>query len=592
MTTTPTKPDVPESSAQSLDFIRQKVQDDTQSGRFEGRVVTRFPPEPNGFLHIGHAKAFCLNFGVAEEFGGHCTLRFDDTNPIKEEQKFIDVIQEDVRWLGWDWGEHLRFASDYFDQLYDWAVMLIKAGKAYVDDQSVDQVRESRGTLTAPGVDSPFRDRPVDEILDLFARMKAGEFADGQRVLRAKIDMASPNINLRDPVLYRIVHAAHPRTGTNWCIYPMYDWAHGQSDWIEGVTHSLCDTSFEIHRPLYDWCLDTLVEIGAEPPLKVRRSEQTEFARVNITHTVLSKRYLRELVENDNVSSWDDPRMPTLCGMRRRGYTPEAIREFCTRIGIAKRENLVEIELLEHCLREHLNKVAPRAMAVLDPIRVIIDNYPDDPDHVDELDAVNNPEDEAAGTRKTPFARKLYIERDDFMIDPPRKFFRLAPGREVRLRYAYFITCNDYVTDDAGNVTALHCTYDPATRGGTAPDGRKVKGTIHWVSEVHALDARVRLFEHLFTPQDPADILASDDWHEHLNPESLTERAGCKVEPSLAGAAVGDRFQFERLGYFCVDSDTVSGAVPGAVPGAAADMLVFNRTVTLRDSWSKVKKKS
>ncbi len=551
------------------DFIRDVVAEDLRTGKWDGRVVTRFPPEPNGYLHIGHAKAFCLDFGVAaENEGGVCHLRFDDTNPTKEESEYVEAIQRDVRWLGWDWGEHLYYASDYFEQMYEYAVQLIKAGKAYVDDLSAEEIREYRGTLTQPGRESPYRNRSVEENLDLFQRMRAGEFEDGARVLRAKIDMAAPNLNMRDPVMYRILHATHHRTGDAWCIYPTYDWAHGLEDSIEGVTHSLCDLGFENHRPLYDWFLDAL---GIYHP------QQIEFARLNISHTVLSKRRLRELVEGGLVSGWDDPRMPTLSGLRRRGYTPEAIREFIRRIGVAKFDSVVDIALLEHCLREDLNKRAPRVMGVLRPLRVVIDNYPED--QTEDLEAVNNPEDASMGTRMVPFSRVLYIEQDDFREDPPRKFFRLAPGREVRLRYAYFITCVDVVKDEkTGEVIELHCTYDPATRGGDAPDGRKVKSTLHWVSAAHAVEAEVRLYDHLFAPENPEDVEEGQDWKAGINPDSLETLRSCQVEPGLAGAAPGSRYQFERLGYFCVDPDSSEGAP------------VFNRTVPLRDTWAKIEK--
>ena len=557
MTTADTKP--------TTDFIRQMIAQDMRSNKWGGQVVTRFPPEPNGYLHIGHAKSACLNFGVAAEYGGRCHLRFDDTNPTKEEQEFVEAIKEDIRWLGWDWAEHEHYASDCFDQLYAWAVQLIEAGKAYVDDQSGEQVRESRGTLTTPGRESPFRNRSVEENLELFERMKNGEFEDGSRVLRAKIDMASPNLNLRDPVMYRIVHASHHRTGDKWCIYPMYDFTHGQSDSVEGVTHSLCTMEFEDHRPLYDWYLEAL---GVYHP------EQTEFARLNLSHTVLSKRKLVKLVSEGHVTGWDDPRMPTLRGMRRRGYTPESIREFCDRIGVAKRDNVVEIALLEHCARDDLNKRAARVMGVLRPLRLVIENYPEG--QGEELDAVNNPEDASAGTRKVPFCRELYIEEDDFRQEAPRKFFRLAPGREVRLRYAYFVTCTEVIKDEkTGRVAEVRCTYDPATRGGDSPDGRKVKGTIHWVSARHAVDAEVRLYDHLFSVAEPQ----SEDLQADLNPDSLQTLVSCKVEPSLADAAAGSRLQFERQGYFCVD--------PVSAPGRP----VFNRTVGLRDSWAKIEKK-
>ncbi|MBE3070411.1 MAG: glutamine--tRNA ligase/YqeY domain fusion protein [Planctomycetes bacterium] len=557
-----------EETAAPSDFIREIVAEDMKTGRWGGKVVTRFPPEPNGYLHIGHAKAICIDFGVAAEFGGRCHLRFDDTNPTKEEMEYVDSIQEDVRWLGWDWGEHLYFASGYFEQMYACAVELIRQGKAYVDDLSADEVAAHRGTLTRPGRESPHRNRPVEENLDLFARMRAGEFPDGSRVLRARIDMASPNFNLRDPVMYRILHAAHHRTGDAWCIYPMYDWAHGLEDSIEGVTHSLCTLEFENHRPLYDWFLDQL---------PVHHPQQTEFARLELTHTVMSKRKLLELVREGLVSGWDDPRMPTLCGLRRRGYTPEAIREFLRRIGVAKFNSVVDIALLEHCLREDLNRWAPRVMGVIRPVRLVIDNYPEG--QTEELQAVNNPEDPAAGTRKVPFSKILYIEREDFMEEPPKKFFRLAPGREVRLRYAYFVTCTGVVKDDRGEVAEIHCTYDPATRGGDAPDGRKVKATLHWASAAHALEAEVRLYDHLFARDDPADVPEGTDWKTGLNPASLEVLTGCRVEPSLAGAAPGARVQFERLGYFCVDGDSAPGR------------LVLNRTVTLKDTWARIQQK-
>ena len=547
------------------DFIRDIIRADLAASRHD-TVVTRFPPEPNGYLHIGHAKSMCLNFGVAQEFGGHCTLRFDDTNPTKEEIEFIESIEADVRWLGFDWGEHLRFASDYFEQLYDWAEHLVRTGQAYVDDQSQEEIRENRGTLTEPGRNSPFRDRPAEENLDLLRRMRAGEFPDGARVLRAKIDMASGNINLRDPVLYRILHAAHPRTGDAWCIYPTYDFAHGQSDAIEAVTHSLCTLEFEDHRPLYDWLIDNL-------PVP-SRPRQYEFARLNLGYTVLSKRRLTQLVREGHVRGWDDPRMPTLSGLRRRGVPPAAIRDFIGRLGVTKADNLVEPALLEHCVRELLNKRAERRMAVLRPLKVVIENYPEG--ETEDLDAINNPEDESAGTRTVPFGRELYIERDDFMEDPPRKFFRLAPGREVRLRYAYFITCREAVKDDAGEVVELRCTYDPATRGGNAPDGRKVKGTIHWVSATHAPAATVRLYDALFTKPVPG---ADGDFLDDLNAESLTELTDCRVEPSLASFEAGTPVQFERQGYFCLD------------PASTPEAPVFNRTVALRDTWAKIQAK-
>jgi glutaminyl-tRNA synthetase len=544
------------------DFIREIVAADLQSGKHSG-VVTRFPPEPNGYLHIGHAKSIALNFGIANEFGGRCHLRFDDTNPIKEEQEYIDSIQADIRWLGFDWGEHLYFASDYFEQLHEWAVHLIQAGKAYVDDLSAEEIRGHRGTFTEPGRDSPWRDRPAEESLDLFERMRAGEFPDGTRVLRARIDMASPNINLRDPVLYRILHAAHPRSGEEWCIYPMYDFAHGQSDAIEGVTHSICTLEFEDHRPLYDWLIENL-------PVP-SRPRQIEFARLNLTYTVLSKRVLVRLVNEGLVRGWDDPRMPTISGLRRRGFPAEGIREFAAMIGVGKANSVVEVEMLEHAVRGVLNRKASRRFAVLNPLKLVIENYPEG--QVEEMDAVNNPEDASAGTRKLPFTRELWIERDDFMEDPPKKFFRLAPGREVRLRYAYFVTCNEVVKDAAGEIVELRCTYDPATRGGDAPDGRKPKATLHWISADHAIPAEMRLYDHLFSRPDPG---AEGELFDDLNPESETVLEGCLVEPALAESPVGETVQFERLGYFCPD------------PDSAAGRLVFNRTLTLRDTWARV----
>ncbi len=554
------------SSDEPRDFIREQIRADLAAGVHD-KIVTRFPPEPNGFLHIGHAKSICLNFGIAQEFGGQCNLRFDDTNPVKEEQTYIDAIVEDVRWLGFDWGEHLYYTSDYFEQLYDWAVHLIREGLAYVDDLSPDEMREHRGTLTEPGRESPWRGRSVEENLDLFARMRAGEFADGEKALRAKIDMASGNINLRDPVLYRILRATHPRTGDQWCIYPMYDFAHGQSDAIEHITHSLCTLEFEDHRPLYDWLIDHLPTPS--------RPRQYEFARLNLTHTVLSKRRLIQLVEEGHVSGWDDPRLPTLSGLRRRGIPPAAIRDFIGRLGITKADSIVEMAYLENTVREHLNQSAQRRMAVLDPLKVVIENYPEYT--TDDLDAVNNPNDERAGTRKVPFAREIYVERDDFMEDPPKKFFRLGPGREVRLRYAYLVTCTDVIKDDSGEVVELRCTYDPESRGGNAPDGRKVRGTIHWVSADHAVPAEVHLYEHLFSEEQPG---SGDDWLSGLNPNSLEVRKNCLLEPSLADLPAGEAVQFERLGYFCRDAD------------AAAENLVFNRTVSLRDTWAKQQAKA
>ncbi len=544
------------------DFIRDIVRADLDSGRCK-EVVTRFPPEPNGYLHIGHAKSIGLNFGVAQEFGGRCHLRFDDTNPTKEEQEYIDAIMRDVRWLGFDWGRHLYHASDYFEQLYEWAEHLIRAGKAYVDDTPVEEMRVRRGTLTAPGRDSPYRERSVAENLDLFRRMRAGEFPDGARVLRARIDMASGNMNLRDPVLYRILHAAHPRTGAAWCIYPTYDFAHGQSDAIEGVTHSLCTMEFEDHRPLYDWLLDNL-------PVP-SRPRQHEFARLNLTYTVLSKRLLTELVRQGHVAGWDDPRMPTLAGLRRRGMPPAAIRDFVRRVGVARANSVVDVAMLEHSVRELLNKSAPRYMAVLRPFKLVIDNYPSGTS--EELEAVNNPEDPTAGTRRIPFGRELYVEREDFMEDPPRKFYRLAPGREVRLRYAYFVTCREAVKNAAGEVVELRCTYDPATRGGNAPDGRKVQATLHWVSAAHARPAEIRLYDRLFNRPDPG---AGGDLLADLNPNSIETLTDARIEPALASVAPGEPVQFERQGYFCPDSDST------------AERPVFNRTVALRDPWARL----
>ena len=551
------------------DFIREAVADDLRQGRFESPVITRFPPEPNGYLHIGHAKAICIDFGVAVDFDGQTNLRFDDTNPIAENQEYVDAIKQDIRWLGFNWTREC-YASDYFDQLYEWAVDLIRKGLAYVDDQTVDQIRQGRGTLTSPGTESPFRDRLVEENLDLFARMKAGEFTEGDRVLRAKIDMASPNLNLRDPTMYRIRHVTHHRTGDTWCIYPTYDWAHGQGDSIERVTHSLCDIGFEIHRPLYEWFISNL---GIFP------SRQIEFARGNIDYTVLSKRRLIELVESDRVSGWDDPRMPTLRGLRRRGYTPTAILKFWKEAGIAKRVNNIEFAKLENVLREDLNHRSLRVMAVLDPIKVVITNYAED--QVEMMDAINNPEDPDAGIRQVPFSRELYIERSDFLEDPPKKFFRLSPDREVRLRYAYWIRCTDVIKDEHGKVQELHCTYDPQTRGGNAPpDGRKVKGTLHWVSIPHAIDAEVRLYDHLFTLEDPTNSSdPTDNWLESLNPDSLKIVQGAKLEPVLTQAQPDVSYQFERIGYFCVDN---KDSKPAA--------LVFNRTVGLRDTWAKIRR--
>ncbi|MHC4524952.1 MAG: glutamine--tRNA ligase/YqeY domain fusion protein [Planctomycetota bacterium] len=556
-----------QNNEQRLDFIRQIVADDLEKGTWDGRVHTRFPPEPNGYLHIGHAKSICLNFGIASEFGGKCNLRFDDTNPCKEEQEYVDSIIEDVKWLGWDWEDRLYFASDYFQQMYDWAVELIKKGAAYVCDLTAEEMREYRGTLTEPGKNSPYRDRSAEENLDLFTRMKNGEFPDGSKTLKARIDMASPNVNLRDPVMYRILHAAHHRTGDAWCIYPMYDWAHGLEDSVEGITHSICTLEFENHRPLYDWFLDAL---------EIYHPRQYEFARLNLTYTMMSKRKLLQLVKDGHVNGWDDPRMPTLSGLRRRGFSPESIRSFCKTIGVNKFNSTVDYALLEHCLRQHLNATSPRVMAVLNPLKVVITNYPDG--QADDLDAVNNPEDVSAGTRKVPFGKVLYIEQEDFMEEPPKKFFRLAPGREVRLRYAFFITCNEVIKDEAGNIVELHCTYDPETRGGDAPDGRKVKATLHWVSAEHALNAEVRLYDHLFTKENPDDVPEGQDFAANTNPDSLKVLENCKIEPSVKDTKPLDRLQFERLGYFCTDKDSTP------------EKLVFNKTVGLKDTWAKIQK--
>jgi glutaminyl-tRNA synthetase len=557
-----------DNSKPAHDFIRDIIHQDLRTNKYGGRVHTRFPPEPNGYLHIGHAKSICINFGIAREFNGLCNLRFDDTNPIKEEQEYIDSIIRDIRWLGFDWEDRLYYASDYFEQMYEYAVQLIKAGKAYVDELSAEEIRDYRGTLIDLGKHSPYRERPVEENLDLFKRMRAGEFPDGSRVLRAKIDMASPNLNMRDPVMYRILHATHPRTGDKWCIYPMYDWAHGLEDSIEGITHSICTLEFEDHRVLYDWFLDEL---------DVYHPQQIEFARLNLNYTVMSKRMLLKLVQEGFVRGWDDPRMPTLSGLRRRGYTPEAIKKFCRRTGVAKTNSTVDIAFLEHCLREDLNKRAPRVMGVLHPLRLVIDNYPEG--QVEELDAVNNPEDPAAGTRKVPFSRVLYIEQEDFREEAPEKYFRLVLGREVRLRYAYFVTCVGVVKDEkTGEVVEIHCTYDPATRGGDSLDGRKVKSTLHWVSAEHALEAEVRLYEHLFSKEDPTDVEDGTDFMTYLNQNSLEVLTSCRVEPSLAGASPESRYQFERLGYFYVD------------PDSSQEKLVFNRVVSLRDTWSKIQK--
>jgi len=553
--------------SKTKDFIREAIDEDLASGRYD-RVHTRFPPEPNGYLHIGHAKAIIIDYGIAEEYGGKYNLRFDDTNPVKEETEYVKAQIEDIHWLGFDWGDRLFYASDYFDQLYQWAKQLIKKGKAYVDDLSPDEIREYRGTLTEPGKNSPFRNRSVEENLDLFERMKNGEYPEESKVLRAKIDMASPNVLMRDPVMYRILHAEHHRTGDKWCIYPMYDYAHGQSDSIEGVTHSFCDLAYEIHRPLYEWFLDEL---------KIYKPRQIEFARLNLSYTVLSKRRLIRLVNEGYVKSWDDPRMPTLSGLRRRGVTSKSIRSFIDAIGIAKNDSIVDIALLEYHIRQDLNQHSLRVMGVLNPLKVVITNYPEG--QIEELEAINNPEDPDAGTRVVPFSREIYIEQDDFMEDPPRKFFRLAPGKEVRLRYGYFIKCEQVIKDDNGKVVELHCTYDPETKGGYAPDGRRVKGTLHWVSAAKAIEAEVRLYDRLFDKENPLDHAEDEDFSDFINPDSFSSLTGCKLEPSLATAKPGDRFQFERLGYFCVDPDTNTGT------------LVFNRTVTLRDTWAKIQKK-
>jgi glutaminyl-tRNA synthetase len=550
-------------------FIRDIILDDLRTDKYQGRVHTRFPPEPNGYLHVGHAKSITINFGLAREFGGKCNLRFDDTNPSKEETEYVDSIIEDVRWLGGDFEDRLFYASDYFGQLHDWAVQLIQKGKAFVCDLTADQVRQQRGTLTEPGQDSPYRTRTIEENLDLFDRMRKGEFPDGSKTLRAKIDMASPNLNMRDPVLYRILHMDHHRTGDRWCIYPMYDFTHGQSDSIERITHSICTLEFEDHRPLYDWFID---QLGIYHP------QQIEFDRLNLTYTLLSKRKLLALVQNKLVSGWDDPRMPTISGMRRRGYTPEALQNFCGRIGVSKTNGITELSLLEYFVREDLNRRAARVMAVLQPLRVVIDNYPEG--QTEDLEAVNNPEDAAMGTRQVPFSKVIYIEQDDFREDPPKQYFRLAPGREIRLRYAYFITCTGVVKDASGSVIELHCTYDPATKGGNAPDGRKVKSTIHWVSAEHAVDAEVRIYETLFNREDPNVVPEGEDFTVNLNPKSLEIVPGAKLEPSLRDAAPGDRYQFERLGYFAVD------------PDSSREKLVFNRTVALRDTWAKIEAKS
>jgi len=561
---------IPETPATSpSNFIRDIITRDLETNKHGGRVQTRFPPEPNGYLHLGHAKSICLNFGLAAEFGGKTNLRFDDTNPEKEEQEYVDSIIRDVRWLGFDFEDRLFYASDYFDQLYEWAVKLIKAGKAFVDDLSAEEIRQTRGTLTEPGTNSPYRNRSVEENLDLFERMRRGEFADGSRTLRAKIDMASPNLNMRDPVMYRILHAEHHRTGNKWCIYPLYDFAHGESDSIEKITHSICTLEFEDHRPLYNWFIE---QLGIFP------SQQIEFDRLNLTHTLLSKRKLLQLVNEKYVRGWDDPRMPTLSGVRRRGYTPEALRTFCAAIGVSKTNGTLELAMLEHFLREDLNRRALRVMAVLRPLKLVIDNYPEG--QIEEMDAINNPEDASAGTRKVPFSRVLYIEKDDFRENPPKQFYRLSPGREVRLRYGYFVTCTSVVKDTSGEVVEVHCSYDPATRGGNAPDGRKVKSTIHWVSSPHAVNAEVRLYENLFAQEDPNEVEEGKDWTSNLNPNSFEVIVDAKLEPSLANAKTGDRYQFERLGYFCADPDSKPGTP------------VFNRTVALKDTWAKVEKRS
>ncbi len=610
-----TYPDMTESAPnRPLNFIEEIIETDRAAGKWAGRVQTRFPPEPNGYLHIGHAKSICLNFGLAEKYVGECNLRFDDTNPVKEEQEYVDAIVRDVRWLGFRWSgaddapqTGVLFASDYFQQMYDYAVQLIRAGKAYVDDLTPEQIREHRGTLTTPGQNSPHRDRSVEENLELFEKMARGAFPDGSRTLRAKIDMAAPNLNLRDPIMYRILHADHHRTADRWCIYPMYDWAHGLEDSIEGITHSICTLEFENHRPLYDWFLDQLTTPDGKP---IHHPQQIEFARLNLNYTVMSKRKLLTLVQERQVAGWDDPRMPTLSGMRRRGYTPEAIRDFCARVGVAKFDGVNEIALLEHCLREDLNKRAPRVMCVLNPLRVVITNWEDhnDADHVDWLTAINNPEDATAGERQVPFSRELFIERDDFLEDPPRKFFRLAPGREVRLRYGYFITCHEMIKDDTGQVVELRCTYDPQTRGGDAPDGRKVKGTLHWVSAAQAVPVEVRLYDHLFNTPTPDNLTPDQeadgaDFRVNLNPESLNVLKDSLLEPNWGDAARSTdwsdaipRVQFERQGYFCLDEDArhwsrerAAQAFEAASSGQTP--LIFNRTVTLRDSWAKIAKK-
>lgn len=547
----------------SKNFLEEIIEEDLKSGKHAGRVLTRFPPEPNGYLHIGHAKSICLNFGLAQRYGGKTNLRFDDTNPVKEDVEYVDSIKEDVRWLGFEWANEF-YASDYFEQLYEWALVLIQKGLAYVDDQTQEEIRLTRGTVNQAGKNSPFRNRTVEENADLFKRMRAGEFKDGDKVLRAKIDMGHSNMLMRDPILYRILHTDHHRTGDKWCIYPMYDYAHGQSDSLENITHSICTLEFDVHRPLYDWFIDKL---------EIFPSHQYEFARLNMTYTMMSKRKLLQLVQEKVVMGWDDPRMPTICGLRRRGYTPESIRNFAEKVGVAKRDNVIDYSLLEFCLREDLNKRAERRMTVLNPLKVVITNYPDG--QVDQLEAVNNPEDESAGKRIVPFSKELYIEREDFMENPPKKFFRLAVGQEVRLRYAYFIKCTDVVKDSSGNIIELHCTYDPASKGGNSPDGRKVQGTIHWVSAQHAIKTQIRLFDRLFTKENPDDVAEGQDWKSSINPESMKVTQGF-VEPSLARAKPLDKFQFERMGYFTVDNDSKPGA------------LVFNRTTTLKDTWAKI----
>jgi glutaminyl-tRNA synthetase len=552
---------------EKTDFIRDIINKDLSEKKNNGKVHTRFPPEPNGYLHIGHAKSICLNFGLASVYGGKCNVRFDDTNPAKEESEYVESIKKDINWLGFDWEDREFYASDYFERFYEFAIMLIKKGKAYVCDLSSDEIREYRGTLTTPGKESPYRKRSIEENLKLLEEMRDGKYPDGSKVLRAKIDMSSPNLNMRDPVMYRILHRSHHRTGNKWCIYPTYDWAHGQSDSIEGITHSICTLEFEDHRPLYNWFLEQL---------EIHHPRQIEFARLNLTYTIMSKRMLLDLVKNKYVSGWDDPRMPTLSGMKRRGYPPEAIRNFCSAIGVAKSDSTVDFAFLEHFIREDLNKKAPRVMGVLNPLKLIIDNYPDDKN--EELNAINNPEDPAAGTRVVPFSKILYIEKEDFMEDPPKKFYRLAPGREVRLRYAYFIKCNDAIKDKDGKITELHCTYDPSTRGGDAPDGRKVKATLHWVSKKHSIAAEARLYDKLFTQENPLDIEEGEDFKTNFNPDSLKTIKDCRLEPSLASSEAGDIYQFERLGYFSVDPDSTK------------ENLLFNRTATLRDEWAKIKK--